>query len=102
MATILVSCANGAGSSLLLKMAVERVAKELNMDVTRIHHCLISEGKSAAPGYDIVFCPMNFANMFESAANKGIPVIGLKNVMSADEIKKNLVELGLDKKYQKR
>jgi len=102
MATILVSCANGAGSSLLLKMAVERVTKELNMDVTRIHHCSISEGKSAAPGYDIVLCPMNFTNMFESAASKGIPVIGLKNVMSADEIKKNLVELGLDKKYQKR
>ncbi|NLH22867.1 MAG: PTS ascorbate transporter subunit IIB, partial [Methanothrix sp.] len=31
MATIIVSCANGAGSSLLLKMAVEKVTKELNM-----------------------------------------------------------------------
>jgi PTS system ascorbate-specific IIB component len=102
MATILVSCANGAGSSLLLKMEVEKVTKELNMDVTRIHHCSISEGKSAAVNYDIVFCPMPFTNMFEAAAKKGIPVIGLRNVMSADEVKKNIVELGLDKKYQKK
>ena len=46
MATILVSCANGAGSSRLLKMAVEKVAKELNMDVTRIHNCSISSVNS--------------------------------------------------------
>ena len=102
MATILVSCANGAGSSLLMKMAVEKVTKELNMDVTRVHHCAISEGKSAAIGYDIVFCRLTYTNMFENAAKKGIPVIGLKNVMSADEIKKNIIELGLDQKYQKK
>ncbi len=83
-------------------MAVEKVTKELNMDVTRIHHCSISEGKSAATAYDIVFCPLTFVNMFEAAAKKGIPVIGLKNVMSADEIKKNILELGLDQKYQKK
>jgi len=40
--------------------------------------------------------------MFEAAAKKGIPVIGLKNVMSADELKKNILELGLDKKFQKK
>lgn len=102
MATIIVSCANGAGSSLLLKMAVEKVTKELNMDITRIHHCSISEGKSAAIGYDIVFCPMPFVNMFESASNKGIPVIELKNVMSADEVKTKILELGLDQKFQKK
>ena len=102
MATILVSCANGAGSSLLLKMAVEKVTKELNMDITRIHHCSISEGKSAAIGYDIVFCPLPFTNMFDAAVQKGIPVIGLKNVMSADEVKRNILELGLDQKYQKK
>ena len=102
MATVLVSCANGAGSSLLLKMAVEKVTKELNMDITRIHHCSISEGKSVATQYDIVFCPLTFVNMFENASKNGVPVIGLKNVMSADEVKKHIVELELDKKFQKR
>ncbi len=101
MATILATCANGAGSSLLMKMAVEKVSKELNMNVTRIHHCSIAEGKSTAKDFDIVFCPLNFLSMFEDAAKRGIPVIGLKNVMSADEIKKNLLERGLDVKFKK-
>ena len=101
MATILATCANGAGSSLLMKMAVEKVTKELNMNVTRIHHCSIAEGKSTAKDFDIVFCPLNFLSMFEDAAKRGIPVIGLKNVMSADEIKKNLLERGLDVKFKK-
>lgn len=101
MATILATCANGAGSSLLMKMAVEKVVKELNLNVTKVHHCAISEGKSTARNFDIVFCPMNFVSMFNDAAKLGIPVIGLKNVMSADEIKKNILELGLDQKFKK-
>lgn len=101
MATILATCANGAGSSLLMKMAVEKVVKELNMNVTRIHHCSIAEGKSTAKDFDIVFCPLNFLPMFSDATKRGVPVIGLKNVMSADEIKKNILELGLDQKFKK-
>ena len=101
MAKILATCANGAGSSLLMKMAVEKVVKELDMNVTKVHHCSLAEGKSTAKNYDIVFCPLNFLSMFEDTIKNGITVIGLKNVMSADEIKKNIVELGLDVKYKK-
>ncbi|NSW52375.1 MAG: PTS sugar transporter subunit IIB [Anaerolineae bacterium] len=101
MATILATCANGAGSSLLMKMAVEKVVKELNMNVTRVHHCAIAEGKSTAKNFDIVFCPLNFKSMFDDAVKSGVTVIGLKNVMSADEIKKNVLELGLDQKFKK-
>jgi PTS system ascorbate-specific IIB component len=101
MATILATCANGAGSSLLMKMAIEKVVKELDMNVTKIHHCSLAEGKSTAKNFDIVFCPLNFASMFADAQKVGIPVVGLKNVMSADEIKKNIIELGLDQKFKK-
>ncbi|MCJ7695814.1 MAG: PTS sugar transporter subunit IIB [Anaerolineaceae bacterium] len=101
MATILAACANGAGSSLLMKMAVEKVVKELDMNVTKIHHCSLAEGKSTAKNFNIIFCPLNFKSMFEEAEKSGIPVIGLRNVMSADEIKKNIIELGLDVKYKK-
>ena len=101
MATILATCANGAGSSLLMKMAVEEVVKELGMNVTKIHHCSLAEGKSTAKNFDIIFCSLNFKSMFDDAAKSGIPVIGLKNVMSTSEIKKNIIELGLDVKYKK-
>mgnify|MGYP004468512699 CR=1 FL=1 len=37
-AKILVACANGAGTSLMMKMTAERVTKKLGMGVADIHH----------------------------------------------------------------
>lgn len=61
---ILVSCANGSGTSLMMMRSVEKAMKELNVPITKIHHCAISEGKSSAGQYDVVFTPVNFLNMF--------------------------------------
>ena len=44
---VLVSCANGAGTSLMMKLQVEKAFKALNVPVTKVHHCSISEGKSS-------------------------------------------------------
>ena len=46
-AKILVACANGAGTSLMMKMTAERVTKKLGMGVADIHHCALSEGVSS-------------------------------------------------------
>lgn len=83
---VLVSCANGSGTSLMMKRSVEKALKDLNIPITRIHHCSISEGKSTAPQYDVVFCPLNFMTMFDETKKKGIPIVGVRNVMSAKEI----------------
>ena len=56
---IIVACANGAGTSLMMKMSVEKAAKELNVPVEKIHHCALAEGKSSASQYDIAFVPLN-------------------------------------------
>jgi len=95
MLKILVACANGAGTSLMMKMTSEKVIKKLNLQVSKIHHCSISEGKSAASQYDLVLCPLNFINMFKDAEAKGVKVIGLKNVMSAQEMEDKIREAGL-------
>ena len=47
MLNILVCCANGAGTSLMMKMTAEKVIKSLNIKVGKLHHCSLSEGKSA-------------------------------------------------------
>lgn len=57
---ILVSCANGSGTSLMMMRSVEKAMKELGVPITKIHHCAISEGKSSASQYDVVFTPVNF------------------------------------------
>ena len=87
---ILVACANGAGTSLMMKMSVEKAAGELGLPVEKIHHCALAEGKSSASQYDIAFVPLNFVDMFKSAGEAGTVIIGLRNVLSADEVKEKL------------
>lgn len=98
---ILVSCANGSGTSLMMMRSVEKAMAELKIPIIKIHHCALSEGKSSASQYDVVFTPQNFLAMFKQAEKRGVLVIGIKNVMSAKEIKEKFSTLNLYKKYKK-
>jgi len=97
MVRILVACANGAGTSLMMKMRVQKACKDLGIVVQEINHCSLSEGVSAASRYDAVFCPLNFVNMFDSAAKKGVHICGMKNVLSHAEAKYLLKQAGIAK-----
>lgn len=98
---VLVACANGSGTSLMMMKSVEKSLKAEGFNITNIHHCAISEGKSTAKNYDVVFTPMNFVNMFDSAKEKGITIIGVKNVMSPKEITQRVQESDLAEKFKK-
>ena len=91
----MVCCANGAGSSLMMKMTLQKVLTKLGVKPASLHHCSLSEGKSAALNYDIVLCARNFAKMFDDAAKKGTVVLGLKNIMSAPEMEQAMKDAGL-------
>lgn len=93
--TFLVCCANGAGSSLMMKMTMQKVLDKVGIKPAKVHHCALSEGKTVAPNYDVVFCAQNFSNMFTAAAEKGTKVIGLRNIMSAQEIEDKMKENGI-------
>ena len=45
--------------------------------------------------FDVVFCAQNFANMFKDAEKKGTTVIGLRNIMSQQEIEQKMREHGI-------
>lgn len=94
---ILISCANGSGTSLMMMRSAEKAMKDLGIPITKIHHCSISEGKSSASQYDVVFTPVNFLNMFAQAEKRGVTVVGIKNVMSAKEIADKFSETELYK-----
>lgn len=99
---ILVSCANGSGTSLMMMKGVEKSMKKLGIPVSKINHTSIAEGKSTASQYDAVFTPLNFVDMFEDAAKKGVTVVGVKNVMSDKEITQRIVdETDFEEKYKK-
>lgn len=102
MAKILVACANGAGTSLMMKMSVEKATKELEIPVEKIHHCALSEGVSSAKQFDIVFSPLNFVNMYKDAQAAGVMVIGLRNVLSEQEVKDKLIANGALEKFKRK
>ncbi len=89
---ILACCANGAGSSLMMEKAIKKVLDKYGIKVAELRHCPVSEGKSAARNYDVVFCARTFVKTFEGANTVLIP---LKNVMSSPEIEAGLKEAGL-------
>ena len=91
----MVCCANGAGSSLMMKMTLQKLLTKHNIKAGGLHHCALSEAKSAAAGYDIVFCARNFVNTFADAEKKGTIVLGLKNIMSDKEMEQALRDKGL-------
>ncbi|MDO4633430.1 MAG: PTS sugar transporter subunit IIB [Eubacteriales bacterium] len=93
--SFMVCCANGAGSSLMMKMTMMKVLDKVGIKPGKVHHCALSEGKSAAPQYDVVFCAQNFTNMFKDAEKKGTIVIGLRNILSQQEIEQKMKENGL-------
>ena len=94
MLKVIVACANGAGSSLMIKLKVEKVLKKLEIPAS-IHHCSLSEGKSSATQFNVVFCPLNFISMFDRAKESGVTVIGLRNILSEVEIEEKLLAAGI-------
>ena len=99
---ILVSCANGSGTSLMMMKSVEKSMKKLGIPISKINHTSIAEGKSTASQYDAVFTPLKFVNMFEDASKKGVTVVGVKNVMRDKEITQRIIdETDFEEKYKK-
>jgi len=92
---LLACCANGAGSSLMMEKAIDKVMKKYDIKPSELRHCPVSEGKSAARNYDVVFCAKPFAKTFDGCQEHGTVLIPLKNVMSAPEIEAALKELDL-------
>ena len=96
MVSILACCANGSGTSLMMSMTLDKVISAQGYKVSKTHHCSLSEGKSSSSNYDIVLCPQNFMSMFADAEKKGVKVIGLKNVMSQQEMTEKLESCGAE------
>lgn len=92
---LLACCANGAGSSLMMENAIKKVMTKYGIKPAELRHCPVSEGKTAARSYDVVFCVRTFVKTFDGVEKNGTVLIPLKNVMSAQEIEAALKDAGL-------
>lgn len=97
MLKVIAACGSGMGSSQIIKMKIEKIFKKLGVAV-QIEHTSIGIAKSQASQYDVVFCPDNFKDTFNGAAASGTIVIGLKNLLSEQEIEEKIKELVINKK----
>ena len=79
----------------LVQNAIKKVMTRNGIKPAELRHCAVSEGKSAARNYDVVFCARTFVKTFEGIEANGTVLIPLKNVMSDKEIEAALQELDL-------
>ncbi|MDO5027109.1 MAG: PTS sugar transporter subunit IIB [Tissierellia bacterium] len=91
---VLVCCANGAGTSLMMEMKVKQALKQLGLNAD-VSHTSLSEGKNTSRFYDVVVCSTAFEKHFEDSKAKGVKVVGIKNILSLDEIKTKMQEAGI-------
>lgn len=84
MLKVLAACGNGMGSSLIIKMKIEKVLKEMGLEC-EVHHASVGQAKSDVRNYDLVLVSHILVKEFQ---NRGkAKIIGLVNLLSDEEIK---------------
>lgn len=93
MIKVLAACGNGMGSSLIIKMRIEKVLKDMNLDFT-VHHASVGQAKSEINNYDLVLVSQQLTKEFKPKGDTKI--VGLVNLLSEAEIREKVSEaLGL-------
>ncbi len=81
---ILAVCGMGFGSSMVLRMTIEAVLKEMGIQAT-VRTSDIGMAKSEVA--DIIVTSTEFASLL---TNKGVPIIEIKNYVDKTEMKQKL------------
>jgi len=84
MLKVLAACGNGMGSSLIIKMKIEKVLKEMGLEC-EVQHASVGEAKSDARNYDLVLVSHMFVKEFSNPGKAKI--VGLVNLLSDEEIR---------------
>lgn len=84
---ILAVCGNGLGSSMILKLKILSVLKELGIDGIEVEHCDLTSASGEKA--DVIVITKDLASHFADAKN----IISLASIMSAGELKDKLERL---------
>ena len=90
MLKILAACGNGMGSSMIIKMKIEKMLKEMGKECS-VHHASVGEAKTQAKDFDVVIVSHMFIHDFNVPAH--VKVIGLVNLLDEKEIRAKLEEV---------
>jgi ascorbate PTS system EIIB component len=92
MLKVVAACGSGMGSSLIIKMKISNVLKKLNIPAD-VGHTSVSDAIGQANNYDVIFCSDSLVGSFR--ANGKTKIIGLKNLLSEQEMEAKIKEAGL-------
>lgn len=88
MLKVLAACGNGMGSSQIIKMRIEQVLREMNLQF-KVDHASVGQAKGSAKMYDLVLVPQQLTKEFSNVPDS-CKVVGLVNLLSAKEIKEKV------------
>ena len=95
MLKVIAACGSGMGSSMIMKMKFEKVFKSLGIQAS-VTHTNAGEAKSTAAQYHMIVCSDVLKDMFASAAESGIEIVPLKNILDEKEITEKLKTIDFD------
>lgn len=88
MLQVAAACANGVGSSQIIKMKIDKVLKALNITAD-IHHMSAGEAKYHADEFDMIFIPNGLLYDFNNSPSN-TKIIGIENLLSEKEIEEKV------------
>ncbi|NDL67553.1 PTS sugar transporter subunit IIB [Anaerotalea alkaliphila] len=84
MLKVLAACGNGMGSSLIIKMKIEKVLKAMGLEC-EVHHASVGQAKAEAVNFDLVLVSEQLVKEFNPKGKAKI--VGLINLLSEEEIR---------------
>ncbi|CAC13768.1 PENTITOL PHOSPHOTRANSFERASE ENZYME II, B COMPONENT [Mycoplasmopsis pulmonis] len=84
---IIAACGNGMGTSMIIKLKVEKIAKKLGLNA-KVEALSMGQAKGMTSQADIIISSIHLMNEF--ATNQKAKIVGVVNLMSEDEIENAL------------
>ncbi|WGI36404.1 PTS sugar transporter subunit IIB [Mesomycoplasma lagogenitalium] len=90
---IIAACGNGMGTSMIIKLKVQKICKELGIDAT-VEALSMGQSKGMTNSVDIIISSKHLSSEFNH--NQQAKIVGVVNLMDEKEIKDALkVALGM-------
>lgn len=84
---IIAACGNGMGTSMIIKLKVEKICKELGVDAS-VEALSMGQSKGLTNSVDIIISSIHLSSEFNH--NQKAKIVGVKNLMDENEIKTEL------------
>lgn len=83
MLKIIAACGNGMGTSMIIKLKVEKVCKQFQKDVV-VEALSVGQAKTMVNHADLIICSTHLVAGFD--ASKKAKIVGIKNLLDEKEI----------------